>query len=742
MANSKFKFYHQTSLSDCGPACLKMIALYYGKNIPVETLRDLSGIAKDGVNLLGIAEAAEQTGFSTTAVKINFQELFQIGSFPCIAHWDQNHFVVVVRKADQHIIVADPAKGLLHLSEEDFIRKWLSQPDTSTTTKGIILFLKPGQVFFDRPDEKIQQSGWKALTRYLTAYKKYIFQVILGLMIASALQLVFPLLTKMVVDNGIEGKNLSFIYILVIAQFVFMLSRTGVEFLRSRILLFISTRISLTILSDFWTKMLRLPLSYYDTKMSGDVMQRVGDQKRIENFLTGSTLNIIFSLFTLFIFSILFLLYNWKIYLIFFIGTLLYFFWIRYFLKARRKIDFEQFDTGAMENTATIELIQGVQDIKLYNAENYFRWKWEEIQVRSFRLNFKSLLLNQRQETGALLINEGKNILITLIAATAVVNGDMSLGGMVAMQYILGQVSSPVEQLVGFSQQAQDAGISLERFAEINALANEEDTEVAYVNDLSAGRTIHIRDLSFKYPGAGNDFVLKNLSLEIPENKVTAIVGMSGNGKTTLLKLLLRFYRQYEGSITIGEKDIPFEKIAPSYWRSQCGSVMQDSYIFNESIKNNIAVGEASPDMEKLLHACRVANIDDYILGLPQQFETKIGPEGTGLSGGQKQRILIARAVYRNPAYIFFDEATNSLDANNENIILKHLQSFFRDRTVIIVAHRMSTIKNADKIVVIENGEVAEEGNHDTLLNLKGKYYQLIKNQMEADRLFTNDLHH
>ncbi|MCX6316195.1 MAG: peptidase domain-containing ABC transporter [Bacteroidetes bacterium] len=740
MAKSKFSFYHQTAFTDCGPACLKMIALYYGKQIRIETLRHLSGIAKDGVSLLGIAEAAEQTGFEASGVRLTYEQLFSLGNFPCIAHWEQNHFVVIVNKAGSTILVADPGKGMLELSEKEFLSKWLAEDSTAESGKGIVLLLKPGKAFFERPDEKDTQTGWGVLLRYLVNYRKYIIQVILGLLIASLLQLVIPLLTKLIVDKGIGGKNLSLIYLVVIAQFALMLSRTGVEFLRSRILLFISTRISLTILSDFWTKMLRLPLSFYDTKMSGDVMQRVGDQKRIENFLTGSTLNILFSLFTLAMFSVLFLLYNWRIYLIFMGATVLYFFWIRYFLRSRRKIDFEQFDTGARENTATIELIQGMQDIKLYNAENYFRWKWEEIQVSSFRLTYKSLSLSQRQEAGALLINEGKNIIITLLAATAVVNNEMSLGAMVAMQYILGQVSSPVDQLVAFSQHAQDAGISLERFSEINAQADEEHPDAVYENDLSGGRSIHIRNLYFKYPGAGNDYVLKNFSLEIPENKITAIVGMSGNGKTTLLKLLLRFYQQYEGSITVGNGNIPFEKIAPSFWRSHCGSVLQDSYIFNESIRKNIAVGETEADEEKLLQACKVANIADYILSLPQQFDTKIGPEGSGISGGQKQRILIARAVYRSPAFIFFDEATNSLDANNENLILKHLQSFFRDRTVVIVAHRMSTIKHADKIVVIENGEVAEEGTHSELLDLHSKYYQLIKNQMNDDNIYKSEL--
>lgn len=551
----------------------------------------------------------------------------------------------------------------------------------------------------------------------------------MGLLVGSILQLIFPFLTQSIVDTGIQTHNLQFIYIILFAQFALFFGRTTVEFIRSRILLFISTKVNLSILSDFWIKLMKLPLSYFDTKLTGDIMQRLGDHRRIESFLTGSALSTLFSLFNLVIFSFVMLQYNVAVFFIFLAGSILYFFWIKLFLQFRRNLDFKRFAIAAKESTATMQLIQGMQEIKLNNAEHLRRWEWESLQAALFKLSFKSLSLSQYQQAGAFFINEGKNILITFFVAKSVLDGQLTLGAMLAVQYIIGQLNSPVEQLISFVQQAQDAKISLERLNEIHELEEEEPSNKQFITKLPEHKSVYFQRLSFTYPGAGNEPVLNNIDLHLLSGKVTAIVGMSGSGKTTLLKLLLKFYEHYKGDIKIGETNL--HNISPKYWRSQCGSVMQDGFIFNDSIANNIAVSDANPNYEKLIHACKVSNILPFIESLPLGFNTKIGAEGNGVSQGQKQRLLIARAVYKNPEFLFFDEATNALDANNEKIILENLQEFFANKTVIVVAHRLSTVKKADKIIVLHNGTITEQGTHEELTQKRGQYFELVRNQLE-----------
>jgi len=487
--------------------------------------------------------------------------------------------------------------------------------------------------------------------------------------------------------------------------------------------------INLAILSDFWLKLMRLPLNFFDTKQTGDILQRINDNRRIEAFITGTALQTIFSVFNLVIFSFVLLSYNTTIFIIFAAGSILYFLWIRLFLKYRRSLDYKRFDAASKENSITMQLIQGMQEIKLNNAEHLKRWEWEGVQAALFKLNFKSLSLSQYQQAGAFFINEGKNIFITYLVAVAVLNGQLTLGAMIAIQYIIGQLNSPVEQLIGFTQQAQDAKISLERLNEIHELEEEEPAGKLFNNHLSANSSIALSNVNFAYPGAGNQAVLKNLNLFFPSGKVTAIVGMSGSGKTTILKLIQKFYTNYGGELKIGETDI--KNMSPYFWRSISGSVMQDGFIFSDSIEKNIAVGDEDPDYDKLIHACKVANILSFVESMPLGFNTKIGAEGNGISAGQKQRILIARVVYKDPQFLFFDEATNALDANNEKAIMENLQEFFKGRTVIVVAHRLSTVKNADKIVVLQDGEIIEEGTHNELAGIKGKYYELVKNQLE-----------
>ncbi|MGI8952910.1 MAG: peptidase domain-containing ABC transporter [Chitinophagaceae bacterium] len=738
---NKFSFYRQRDAMDCGPTCLRMVAKHYGKNISLNTLRNETQIGKDGVNLLGISEAAEKIGFRTRGVKISFEELINGVPKPAILHWRQNHFVVAHPKSfpkgrtfKNRIEIADPATGLIKLSKGDFKNYWL-QTNNNGEAKGIALLLEPTPAFYKEKDEKEDKVGWGALLGYLKQQKKLMVQLFMGLLVGSLLQLIFPFLTQSIVDTGINTHNLQFIYIILIAQFMLFFGRTVVDFIRSRILLYISTRINVSLLSDFWIKLMRLPLHFFDTKQTGDILQRLQDQHRIENFLTGSTLSTLFSLVTLFIFSIVLLIYNTTIFFIFAVVSILYVLWICFFLKYRRSLDYKRFAVASKENSATMQLIHGMQEIKLNNAEHLKRWEWEGLQASLFKLSFKSLSLSQYQQAGAFFINEGKNIFITFLVAKLVLEGQLTLGAMLAIQYIIGQLNSPIEQLIGFTQQAQDAKISLERLNEIYQVEDEEATSNSlnggghYRTTLPKNKSIEIQNLSFTYAGAGNEAVLKNINLIIPEGKVTAIVGMSGSGKTTLLKLLLKFYEHYKGEIKTGEMHLKY--VSPKFWRNQCGSVMQDGFIFSDSIAKNIAVSDENPNYQKLLHACKVANILSFVESLPLGFNTKIGPEGTGISAGQKQRILIARAVYKDPHYLFFDEATNSLDANNEKEIIENLQEFFSGRTVVIVAHRLSTVKHADNIVVLHEGIITEQGTHEELSKKKGEYYHLVKNQLE-----------
>ncbi|NOT91385.1 peptidase domain-containing ABC transporter [Ferruginibacter sp.] len=730
----KFPLYKQLDAMDCGPTCLRMVSKYYGRSISLDYLRNKAEYGKEGVSMLGLADAAESIGLKTVGAKLSFEQLLTDAPLPAIIHWGQYHFVVLTpASTKKQLVIADPAKGILKINKEEFCKQWIATTENGIT-KGTALLLEPTPLFkkIDLADDtqtKTNTIGKAYLFNYVKQHKAYFFQILLGLLMGSVLQLIFPYLTQSIVDTGINTQNLNFIQIILAAQLMLLFSQTVVEFIRSRILLHISTRINISLLSGFWAKLLKLPMQFFDSKHPGDIIQRIGDHHRIESFLTGTALNTFFSIFNLIIFSFVLLRYNTTIFIIFAVGSLLYLFWIQFFLKYRRKLDYQKFAIAAKENNATMQLVYGMQEIKLNNAENTYRWAWEGLQAGLFKLNFKSLSLTQYQQIGAFFINQGKNIFITFVVAKLVIEGPLTLGMMLAIQYIIGQLNSPIEQLVGFTQQAQDAKISLERLNDIHALEDEEPVQKQFNHSLPEEHSIVIKNLCFTYPGAGNEPVLKDISLTIPQGKVTAIVGMSGSGKTTLVKLLLRFYEGYKGDIHLGTAN--FKTISPKYWRSVSGAVMQDSFIFNDNIRKNIIVTDDKVDNERLMNACKTANILPFIESLPLGFYTKLGAEGNGISGGQKQRLSIARAVYKDPQFIFFDEATNSLDANNEKVILENLQQFFTNKTVIVVAHRLSTVKNADKIIVLENGKIAEEGTHAELSFKKGKYYELVKNQLE-----------
>lgn len=728
-----FPFFRQSDQMDCGPTCLRMIAKYFGRNYSLQRLREISGINRAGVSLLGISEAAEKIGLRTTGLKITLERLLEV-ELPCVLHWKQNHFVVLYSAPDKRGVkgksfyIADPGKGKIKYSEAEFIKLWFSTKRDGEP-EGIALILSASPEFYELGGDPDKGLSIGYMLHYLIQYRGMIAQLFVGLGVGSLLQLILPFLSQSLVDIGINTRNLSFVYVIVIAQTMLFLGRLSVDFIRSWILLHMSTRINIAILTDFLIKLMKLPMSFFETKMTGDIMQRMNDQGRIQSFLTGSSLNTIFSLFNFFVFAFVLIYYNLQIFIIFAISSVIYSGWVIFFLKKRRELDFKRFDISSENQSAMVELINAMQEIKLNNCEKQKRWEWERIQASLFKFSIKSLKLGQYQQFGTFFINEGKNILITFIVTKAVIDGQLTLGAMMAVQYIVGQLNSPIEQLLGFIQGLQDAKISLERLNEIHEIKDEEPIDKHFMMALPTNKSISIRNLTFTYPGAGNEPVLDNITINIPEGKTTAIVGMSGSGKTTILKLLLRFYEAQKGDIKVGNTNL--QQIGYRYWRGECGIVMQDGYIFSDTITKNIAVADDIPDVAKLTHAIKVANITDFINELPLGLNTKIGAAGNGISQGQRQRLLIARAVYKNPEYIFFDEATNALDANNERVIMQNLEDFFFGKTVVVVAHRLSTVKNADNILVLERGVIIEQGNHKELTHKRGAYYELVRNQLE-----------
>lgn len=730
--NKRLPTFRQHDMADCGPSCLRMVAAWHGRAHSLQSLREKCHITKDGVTMLGISDAAEAIGMRTMGATLTLDQLAEQAPLPCIAHWDQNHFVVVydIRKwfGKRYFYVADPARGKIRYDENAFLSHWKSPVGQEQSAEGVCLLLEPGPEFFTTPADRPETSKFRFILEYLKPHRKNFIQLIISMLLGSLFMMIFPFLTQSIIDIGIRDLDLGFISLVLVAQLALFTGQISVEFIRSWILLHISTRVNIALISDFLIKILRLPIGFFNTKKTGDLIQRILDHDRIQSFLTVSSLNILFSVFNFIIFSLILLLYSYMIFLVFLAGTLLYGTWVYLFMRKRRELDYQRFAVQAENQGNLIQMIMGMQEIKLNNCERRKRWDWEKIQARLFRVNMKSLSLNQYQGVGALFFVRTKDILITFLAAWLVIRGDLTLGMMLAIQYILGQLNAPVENLVFFSREAQDATISMERLNEIKSLREEEEHGEELVTRLPDSRDIVITDLAFQYEGPHSPFVLKDISLDIPEQKVTAIVGMSGSGKTTLVKLMLGFYKPVKGGITVG--GLPLGTISPSYWRSRCGAVMQDGYLFSDSIASNIAmVDQIEPD--RLARAVRIANLEEYIGSLPFSYSTRIGQDGGGMSEGQKQRVLIARAVYKNPEFIFFDEATNSLDANNEKVIIDNLQEFFRGKTVVIVAHRLSTVRNADQIIVLEKGSVVEHGRHHELIANRGAYYNLVKNQLE-----------
>ncbi len=725
----KFPYFKQADQKDCGPTCLKIIAKHHGKNINIQKLRSLSETTREGSNLLSLSEAAEKIGFRTLGVKLSLEKLEE-APLPCILHWNNNHYVVLYKIKKGKYFISDPAFGLIEYNREEFLKFWIGNNATESTEEGIALLFDTTPKFFENEFEKDGKNtfGFGLLSRYILRYKSFIIQLSIGLLASSMLQLIFPFLTQSIVDIGIQNQNIHFVYLILFAQLFLFVGKTGLELIRSWILLHLSARINISLISDFFIKLMNLPISFFDVRMTGDIMQRINDHNRIERILTTSSLDVLFSLINMIIMGGVLAYYNLKIFLVFFAGSLLYFLWIILFLKRREALDYKRFSEISQEQSKVIELINGMQEIKLHNAEKQKRWGWEYIQARLFKVSMKGLVLEQTQNIGSSTINQLKNIFIIFLSAKLVIDGQLTLGMMMAITSIVGSLDGPIIQLISFIREVQDAKISLSRLSEIHDKEDESQQEETQTHEFPVNADIEIKDLSFRYIGSDIP-VLEDLNLTIPANRVTAIVGTSGSGKTTLMKLLLKFYDSNKGEILIGNTQL--KNIAQKTWRANIGAVMQEGYIFNDTIANNIAIGVDIIDKDRLVYAADVANIKEYISGLPLGYNTKIGMEGIGMSTGQKQRLLIARAVYKNPEMLFFDEATSALDANNEKEIMEKLDIFFKDKTVVVIAHRLSTVMNADQIVVLDNGRIIEQGNHDTLVKLKGNYYQLVKNQLQ-----------
>lgn len=736
----KFPTYQQSESKDCGPTCIKIIAKYYGKNFNIEQLRNLSETTREGSSLLGLGEAVEKVGFRSLGIRTNLQNLNEV-SLPCILHWNTNHYVVLYKikyiknyfnrkdqKKIESLYISDPAHGLLKFTPKEFLKLWIGNNTNNSTNEGIVLLLEPTPTFYtDKFDKEEQKFNFIFLSKYLFRYKRFILQLAIGLLAGSLLQIIAPFLTQSIVDVGIKNQDLNFVYLILIAQLMLFFGKTALEIIRGWISLHLSTRINISLISDFFIKLMNLPISYFDTKMTGDILQRINDHKRIENILTTSSLNTLFSFVNLIIFSFILMYYSLSIFMVFLVGSILYFSWVLFFFKRRKDLDYKRFSQISQEQSKEIELINGMQEIKLHNAERKMRWSWEYTQARIFKISMKSLALEQAQTVGSSFINQLKNILIIVLSAKLVIDGSLTIGKMMAISSIVGQLDAPVIQMIGFMRNLQDAKISIDRLSEIHNKPNEEKLHEEKMTNIPE-KDIILKNISFRYIGSSEP-VIKNLNLSIPVNKITAIVGTSGSGKTTIMKLLLNFYELEKGAIFIGKHNI--QNISQKAWRKHCGVVMQEGYIFNNTIAKNIVVGEDTINKKKLLHAVDVANISEYINDLPLAYNTKIGMEGIGLSTGQKQRLLIARAVYKDPKILFFDEATSALDSNNEKVIMGKLNHFFTNKTVVVIAHRLSTVKNADQIVVLDKGRIVEKGNHKELIAMKGNYYELVKNQLE-----------
>jgi ATP-binding cassette subfamily B protein len=726
-----FPLYRQYDSMDCGPTCLRMVAQYHGRSFSAVFLRAHCHIDREGVSLRGIGNAAEKIGLRTLSAKIPFRGDREVpgllqAPLPVIAHWQQRHFVVVFRISKKYVWVADPAGQKVRLTHPEFLKSWLSDGQ-----RGVAMLLEPTPKFYEEDSAVEKQKGFGAFLAYLRPQRRLLAQLGMGMGLSAILTLFAPFLTQSVVDNGIALRDLRFIHLVLLGQLMLFLGQMAIRFIQAWILLHISSHINISLISDFLNKLMRLPLGFFDSKMTGDLLQRIGDHRRIESFLTSSTLSVILSAFNLVMFSAVLAWYSIPIFSIFALSAGLYSGWIAYFLKKRKEVDYLAFRHSSRNQDALLEIIHGMPEIKLQGSRQKRRDLWLGIQLQLLRAQMRGLSISQYQELGGLGINQVKDVFITFVAATAVMDGKMTLGMMLAVQYIVGQLNGPLQQLIGFLRAYQDARLSMERLSEMHDHENEDEHDDHKTDQVPSQGDLKLQGVSFRYNPL-SEWVLDDLYLTIPRGKVTAIVGASGSGKTTLLKLLLGFYLPEKGTIAIGST--PLHQIQSDVWRAHCGAVLQDGFLFSDTIGNNIAESSLYPDSERLSQAVRMANIQNFIDSLPLGFSTMIGARGNGVSQGQRQRLLIARAIYKNPDFLLFDEATNALDANNEKAIINQLEAFYQGRTVVIVAHRLSTVRHAHQIVVLHEGKITERGTHEELTGKKGAYYTLVKNQLELGK--------
>jgi len=724
-------YHHSPFLSkslkdrDSAIKCLRSVARHYGKIISLQTLRGKDKTGNEAASLRSIAEMAEGLGLRARCVQMNYATLSKNTPLPFIIKWNGHGFVMVSAIVQNQIAIGVD-KETLTVSADEFCRNWLPEGHT----QGAVLLLEATPAFYNAPGEDDEQhsGSFSWLYGYVKKYPKLLRQLGIGILVGTILKLLPPFLTQSIVDVGINNNNVDFIYLILMAQLMLMIGRNSMEAIRGWLLLHVSTRVGISLLTDFVAKIMRLPMRFFNEKSLGDVMQRVEDQKRIEVFLSTQLSNILFSMVNITIYTAIFAIYDGFIFTIFFGATLLYVGWILIFMRKRRDLDTKRFEIASLERDKLVQIVQGMPDIKLANAEMPKRWDWEMLRSKLFRQNVRTLALSQTQQIGGLIINESKNIIITFLSAKAVLDGHLSIGAMLAIQQMLGQTNSPIEQIVQYMQQWQDARMSMDRLVDIHKLADEETDEHNKMHQLPAQRDIVMRNVSFKYTNTTTK-VLRNVKLFIPQGKTTAIIGSSGSGKTTLLKMLLKYYQPTSGELLLGNTEL--RNISNHTWRNECGVVASDGFVFTDTFLQNIALGAEEIDFERVKIAARVANIEEYIESLPMGYHTVVGADSGGMSQGQKQRLLIARAVYKDPEYLFLDEGTNALDTENQHIIMENLRQYFRGRTMVVVAHRLSTIRHADQIVVIEKGAIVEKGTHEELIALQGRYYQLLSSQLE-----------
>lgn len=724
-----FPFYQQHDAMDCGAACLKMIAKHYGRHYSMEKLRGLTYLGKEGVSLLGISDAAEEIGLQTLAVQTTYDQLVSVIPLPCIAHWnDAEHFVVIFRANKNYVWIADPEEGIFKLTRAEFMQHWADSVTKDGQQQGVLLLLQVTPEFYHLEGDKIEKSGFRYVLSYFGQYKGLLRQLGLGVLLSVVIQFFLPFLIQAVVDTGIGNLDVNFIALILVCQLLLFVTQIFVEYFRSWILLHLSARVNITLVSDYLFKLTKLPIGYFEKRQSGDLLQRINDHERVQRFMSSTSLSAIFSFLNYFVFGAILFMWNKPIFLVFLAGTSLYIGWVLFFARRKREVDYRYFDEASENQSNLIELVTGMQDIKLYNAEKSKRWSWERIQSRLFRISLSAMRLQQYQRIGARFFNETKNVLIIFFAVMAVKDSFMSTGTLVAIIYILGTLNSQINTLIEFLVAYQESNISLERIGETHRLKDEEKVGEK-ISLLPEASDLIMENVYFQYSGPHSPMILKGVNIKIPKGKITAIVGRSGSGKSTLMKLLLNFYQPTEGIVRVG--DVNMANLSQKVWRSKCGVVMQDGFLFSDTIAKNIALGEEIIDSKRLLRSVRMANIQSFVEALPLAYNTRIGPSGLGLSEGQKQRLLIARAIYKNPDYLFFDEATTALDAFSEMVVMENLEDFFYNKTVVIIAHRLSTVRNADHIIVLEDGEVVEQGVHDDLTFRRGAYFQLVRNQLE-----------